>query len=110
VRAEQSADRAVMRLAAVEPQHGLLKLNPLLDWTRDRVAGFVRDQQVPYNSLHDRGFLSIGCAPCTRALAPGEPERAGRWWWEQEEKKECGLHLPNVLPNVPSASVPAHPK
>jgi phosphoadenosine phosphosulfate reductase len=96
VRAEQSAERAMMSFAAIDAQHRLLKLNPLLDWTRDRVMRFVRDHRVPYNSLHDRGFLSIGCAPCTRALAPDEPERAGRWWWEQEEKKECGLHLPNV--------------
>jgi phosphoadenosine phosphosulfate reductase len=95
VRAEQSAERAMMSFTAFDRQHGLLKLNPLLDWTRDRVSGFVRDQGIPYNSLHDRGFLSIGCAPCTRALAPGEPERAGRWWWEQEEKKECGLHSSN---------------
>jgi phosphoadenosine phosphosulfate reductase len=106
VRAEQSADRAMMRFAVIESQHRLLKLNPLLDWTRDRVAAYVSDQAVPYNSLHDRGFLSIGCAPCTRALAPGEPERAGRWWWEQEEKKECGLHSPNR----PSAAALAHPK
>jgi phosphoadenosine phosphosulfate reductase len=94
VRAEQSPERAMMSFVEVDAQRHLLKLNPLLDWTRDRVARFVRDHQVPYNSLHDRGFLSVGCAPCTRALAPGELERAGRWWWEQEEKKECGLHLP----------------
>jgi phosphoadenosine phosphosulfate reductase len=94
VRAEQSPERAMMGFTAIDPQHGLLKLNPLLDWTRDLVASFVRDHAVPYNSLHDRGFLSIGCAPCTRAVAPGEPERAGRWWWEQQDKKECGLHLP----------------
>ncbi|HWF97457.1 MAG TPA: phosphoadenylyl-sulfate reductase [Xanthobacteraceae bacterium] len=106
VRAEQSADRAMMRFAAIEPQRPLLKLNPLLDWTRDRVAAYVRDQGVPYNRLHDQGFLSIGCAPCTRALAPGEPERAGRWWWEQEEKKECGLHSPNR----PNAAAPVRPK
>jgi phosphoadenosine phosphosulfate reductase len=97
VRAEQSAERAMMSFAAIDAQRRLLKLNPLLDWTRERVSNFVRDHHVPYNSLHDRGFLSVGCAPCTRALAPGEPERAGRWWWEQEEKKECGLHLPGSL-------------
>ena len=96
VRAEQSPERAMMSFTEVDAPRRLLKLNPLLDWTRDRVARFVRDHQVPYNSLHDRGFLSIGCAPCTRALAPGELERAGRWWWEQEEKKECGLHLPGT--------------
>jgi phosphoadenosine phosphosulfate reductase len=106
VRAEQSAERAMMSFAAIDAQHRLLKLNPLLDWTRDRVESFVRDHQIPYNSLHDRGFLSIGCAPCTRALAPDEPERAGRWWWEQEEKKECGLHVPGAA----NASVPAPQK
>jgi phosphoadenosine phosphosulfate reductase len=93
VRAEQSVERAMMSFATVDPQYRLVKLNPLLDWTRDRVERFVRDQRIPYNSLHDRGFLSIGCAPCTRAVAPGEPERSGRWWWEEQEKKECGLHF-----------------
>jgi phosphoadenosine phosphosulfate reductase len=102
IRAEQSPDRAMMPYAVLDPEHRLVKLNPLLDWTRDRVLSFVRDQRVPTNALHDRGFLSIGCAPCTRALAPGEPERAGRWWWEQTEaSKECGLHRPDAL-------VPAH--
>jgi phosphoadenosine phosphosulfate reductase len=95
IRAEQSPERAMMAFAGVESEHRLIKLNPLLDWTRDRVLAFVRDHQIPYNALHDRGFLSIGCAPCTRALEPGEPERAGRWWWEEtEQQKECGLHRP----------------
>jgi phosphoadenosine phosphosulfate reductase len=93
VRAEQSVDRAMMSFASVDAQRHLIKLNPLLDWTRDRVERFVREQKVPYNTLHDRGFLSIGCAPCTRAVAPGESERSGRWWWEDEQKKECGLHV-----------------
>jgi phosphoadenosine phosphosulfate reductase len=92
LRADQSAERATIRFAAVDPERGLVKINPLFDWTRERVASFVRDHGIPYNPLHDRGFLSIGCAPCTRAVEPGEPERAGRWWWEQDEKKECGLH------------------
>jgi phosphoadenosine phosphosulfate reductase len=92
LRAEQSADRALLDFAVVDRAYGVVKINPLFDWTRDRVVDFVRAHDVPYNSLHDRGFLSIGCAPCTRAVAPGEPERAGRWWWEQEDKKECGLH------------------
>jgi len=91
IRSEQSIERASMSYAAVEPTYGLIKVNPLFDWTRERVAAFVRAHHIPYNPLHDRGFLSIGCAPCTRALKPGEPERAGRWWWEQSEK-ECGLH------------------
>jgi phosphoadenosine phosphosulfate reductase len=102
IRAEQSPDRAMMPYAALDSERRLVKLNPLLDWTRDRVLSFVHEHRVPANALHDRGFLSIGCAPCTRALAPGEPERAGRWWWEQtEESKECGLH-------PPSSRVPAH--
>jgi phosphoadenosine phosphosulfate reductase len=93
VRAAQSAERAGMRLAAVEPRFGLIKVNPLLDWTREQVVTFVQNHGIPYNPLHDQGFVSIGCAPCTRAVKPGEPERAGRWWWEQEAKAECGLHV-----------------
>lgn len=92
LRAEQSAGRALLDLAVVDSAYGVIKVNPLFDWTREHVAAFVRQHDVPYNALHDRGFLSIGCAPCTRAVAPGEPERAGRWWWEQDDKKECGLH------------------
>jgi len=94
LRADQSDERAGISFAAVDPNHRLIKVNPLFDWTRERVLSFIREHDIPYNSLHDRGFASIGCAPCTRAIAPGEPERAGRWWWEQEEKKECGLHRP----------------
>ena len=92
MRAEQSWERATTPYAAVDPARGLIKLNPLLDSSRERVIDFVREHGVPYSALHDEGFLSIGCAPCTRAVKPGEPERAGRWWWEQEDKKECGLH------------------
>jgi phosphoadenosine phosphosulfate reductase len=92
LRAEQSRERSATPYAAFDPGHDTLKVNPLLDWTRERVVDFVHHHDVPYNALHDRGFLSIGCAPCTRAVAPGEPERAGRWWWEDEQKKECGLH------------------
>ena len=72
----------------------MLKFNPLYDWTREAVLAEVRRLDVPINSLHAKGFASIGCAPCTRALRPGEPERNGRWWWEQDGSKECGLHLP----------------
>ena len=93
LRAGQSADRAETPLAAFDAGRGLIKLNPLADWSRAQVDGFVRDNSIPYNVLHDRGFPSIGCAPCTRAVKLGEPERAGRWWWEQEETKECGLHV-----------------
>jgi phosphoadenosine phosphosulfate reductase len=93
LRAEQSNNRQAMDFAAYDPQHHLLKVNPLLDWSREQVIALVRDNNVPYNVLHDRGFPSIGCAPCTRAVAPNEPERAGRWWWEQDQGRECGLHL-----------------
>jgi phosphoadenosine phosphosulfate reductase len=93
LRADQSDERACISFAAVDPQYQLVKVNPLYDWKREQVVAFVQEHGVPYNDLHDRGFLSIGCAPCTRATAPGEPERAGRWWWEREEKKECGLHV-----------------
>lgn len=92
IRADQSADRSRFAAVSFDGRHRLIKVNPLFDWSRERAAEFVRDHGVPYNKLHDRGYLSIGCAPCTRAVAPGEPERAGRWWWEQSDKKECGLH------------------
>lgn len=71
---------------------GLIKVNPLVEWTREDVWNRIRERDIPYNVLHDRGFASIGCAPCTRAIEPGEDERAGRWWWETPEEKECGLH------------------
>jgi phosphoadenosine phosphosulfate reductase len=93
LRADQSGNRQALDFVSYDAEHRLLKVNPLLDWPRDRVAALVRDQDVPYNTLHDKGFLSIGCAPCTRAVAPGEPERAGRWWWERDQTRECGLHL-----------------
>ena len=107
VRAEQSAERADMRFAALDPVYCLLKVNPLLDWTRCRLVDFVSAHRIPYNTLHDRGFPSIGCAPCTRAVLPGEPERAGRWWWEQEEKKECGLHSRSLSPTNAAATSPS---
>jgi phosphoadenosine phosphosulfate reductase len=93
LRADQSADRAQVLPALFDEERGLIKVNPLFDWTRERTCEFVRAHDVPCNALHARGFLSIGCAPCTRAVMPGEPERSGRWWWEQSEKKECGLHV-----------------
>ena len=103
LRADQSNDRAGISFAAVDPQHRLIKVNPLFDWTRKRVLAFIRQHGIPYNPLHDQGFLSIGCAPCTRAVSPGESERAGRWWWEQEQKKECGLHH-RYRPQAPAQS------
>ncbi len=94
VRADQSEHRGAMAILEQDRARGLLKLNPLLDWTREAVLAHATTNKVPINPLHGRGFVSLGCAPCTRAIAPGEPERAGRWWWEQEEQKECGLHTP----------------
>ena len=93
IRADQSSSRARFAAVSFDEQRLLIKAHPLFDWTRDQVLAFVHAHGVPYNALHDRGFASVGCAPCTRAVAPGEPERAGRWWWERAEHKECGLHL-----------------
>jgi phosphoadenosine phosphosulfate reductase len=70
----------------------LAKFNPLADWSEQDVRDYLGEYAVPYNALHDRGFASIGCAPCTRAITPGEDPRAGRWWWEDPQTKECGLH------------------
>jgi phosphoadenosine phosphosulfate reductase len=70
----------------------MYKINPLLNWTYDEMISYIKEKNVPYNTLHDKGFISIGCAPCTRAIEPGEDPRAGRWWWEASQK-ECGLHL-----------------
>lgn len=104
LRADQSAHRAVTPFAEPDIVRRLVKVNPLADFSRDAVKDYVRANDVPYNALHDRGFLSIGCAPCTRAVRPGEPERAGRWWWEEEEKKECGLHVRTEPIPVPQAA------
>jgi thioredoxin-dependent adenylylsulfate APS reductase len=93
VRADQSAARGGLRFVAADRERNLLKFNPLLDWSRQAVQDFAPAHEVPVNPLHEKGFLSIGCAPCTRAVRPGEAERAGRWWWEDESKKECGLHV-----------------
>jgi phosphoadenosine phosphosulfate reductase len=93
LRADQSPNRQGFGFVSFEADRDLLKANPIFDWTRQNVVDFIKANDIPYNVLHDRGFLSIGCAPCTRAVKPGEPERAGRWWWEDEDKKECGLHV-----------------
>lgn len=92
LRAGQSANRGTMALAEVDAGFGVLKVNPLIDWSRDEIDAFVKANDVPINPLHGEGFPSIGCQPCTRAIAPGEDERAGRWWWETDKAKECGLH------------------
>jgi phosphoadenosine phosphosulfate reductase len=91
----QSVTRGELSVVEIDRGNGgLLKLNPLAAWTGEQVASFLRDRNLPYNRLHDAGYPSIGCAPCTRAVMPGEDPRAGRWWWERPEHKECGLHLP----------------
>lgn len=93
LRADQSEARADVALAGWDGAHRLIKVAPLFDWTREAVADLCVAEDIPINPLHARGFLSIGCEPCTRAVKPGEPERAGRWWWETDEAKECGLHV-----------------
>ena len=92
LRREQSVTRQDMQLIEWDASNGLIKLNPLIDYTEAQVWEYIKTNQVPYNKLHDRGFPSIGCQPCTRAIEPGEDVRAGRWWWENPEQKECGLH------------------
>ncbi|MBN7802754.1 phosphoadenylyl-sulfate reductase [Algoriphagus aestuariicola] len=91
LRAEQSANRGGMKRVEWDEANQILKYNPLLDWTFDQMISYINELNIPYNPLHDQGFISIGCAPCTRAIFPGEDPRAGRWWWE-DSKKECGLH------------------
>jgi phosphoadenosine phosphosulfate reductase len=92
LRREQSAGRAHVPFAAWGEEHGLIKVNPMADWTLAQVEAYVAENKVPLNALHAKGFPSIGCQPCTRAIRPGEDIRAGRWWWENEDRKECGLH------------------
>jgi phosphoadenosine phosphosulfate reductase len=92
IRAEQSDARQDLQLLEWDPGFQTIKYNPLLHWAFDEVREAVRKLRIPYNPLHDKGFVSIGCAPCTRAIAEGEDFRAGRWWWEDNSKKECGLH------------------
>jgi phosphoadenosine phosphosulfate reductase len=92
IRAEQSANRLDMTNLEWDNGHQLTKFHPLFDWTFEETKAFIKKNGIPYNPLHDKGFVSIGCAPCTRAIAEGEDFRAGRWWWEDASKKECGLH------------------
>lgn len=93
LRADQSDARATVEIIAFDPAHRTLKVNPLVDYSREAIVAATEEFSIPVNKLHAAGYLSIGCAPCTRAIAPGESERAGRWWWEQDDKKECGLHV-----------------
>jgi len=92
IRAEQSVNRQFMDDLEWDEQHQLIKFHPIFNWTLDEVKYYINKHNIPYNTLHDKGFPSIGCQPCTRAVQPGEDFRAGRWWWEDQDKKECGLH------------------
>lgn len=100
-RDQSPGTRAQVPVIQVDPTfgsngHQLIKFNPLANWTSKQVWNYIRENNVPYNALHDRGFVSIGCEPCTRAILPGQHEREGRWWWEDATKKECGLHAGNT--------------
>ncbi len=93
LRAQQAATRTGLPLREYDEGNGLEKFNPLADWTEKEVWAYIKQNGVPYNALHEKFYPSIGCAPCTRAISPGEDIRAGRWWWENPESKECGLHV-----------------
>lgn len=93
LRRAQAVTRTDLPLREFDAAHGLVKFNPLADWSEEEVWAYIRDRAVPYNALHDRGYPSIGCDPCTRAIRPGEDVRAGRWWWESRDNKECGIHV-----------------
>jgi phosphoadenosine phosphosulfate reductase len=100
-RDQSPGTRAAVPVVQIDPvfsnaERKLVKFNPLANWTSQQVWAYIKENDVPYNALHERGFISIGCEPCTRPVNPGEHERAGRWWWEEETIKECGLHAGNV--------------
>lgn len=92
LRKDQTVTRFYNKVVEWDEQHRLLKINPLINWTEKQVLNYIREHNIPYNVLHDKGYPSIGCQPCTRAIQPGEDSRSGRWWWEIAENKECGLH------------------
>ena len=92
LRREQSVTRQDMQVVEWDAMHQLIKVNPLISWTEKQVWDYIKEHQVPYNKLHKQGYPSIGCEPCTRAVKPGEDVRAGRWWWESPDHRECGLH------------------
>lgn len=103
LRAEHSNDRKDLPMIEWDEANQVIKYHPILHWTTEEVKKYIADNRIPYNPLHDRGFVSIGCAPCTRAIRPGEDFRAGRWWWEDANKKECGLHEHAVAENTTTA-------
>lgn len=92
LRASQSKDRSSLKTFEWDNGYQMIKCNPLIEWSLDDVIRYIKENNVPYNALHDKGFVSISCEPCTRAIRPGEDFRAGRWWWENNSGKECGLH------------------
>ena len=106
IRRGQSASRALAAPVEWDGVYGLHKISPLLDWTEKDIWDYIRRKRLPYNSLHDSGFPSIGCAPCTRAVQPGEDERSGRWWWERGESRECGLHPRRQMAALSAARAP----
>lgn len=97
LRREQSVTRTDLKVVEIDASHGgIVKINPLAAWSLEDTWKYTKENFVPFNSLYDVGYTSIGCAPCTRAIQPGEDQRAGRWWWENPDHKECGLHLPTM--------------
>jgi len=100
LRREQSTGRGTVPFAAWDNEYRTIKVNPLADWSLERLEAYVAANDIPVNPLHARGFPSIGCQPCTRAILPGEDIRAGRWWWEQQDGKECGLHNKDLRPRA----------
>ena len=106
VRREQSEARAGNQPIQLDARNGLQKVSPLLDWTEEDVWTWIRGNGLPYNPMHDRGYPSIGCAPCTRAIQPGEDHRAGRWWWESAATRECGLQPRQSAGHGPVSSLP----
>ena len=97
LRAQHSPNRSDLEILEWDSSNQIIKYNPLLHWSTEEVKQYIDQHHVPYNALHDRGFVSIGCAPCTRAIRDGEDFRAGRWWWEDASKKECGLHVHQAI-------------
>lgn len=98
IRSEQASTRSNLKVSAYDMDNRMQKVNPLLEWSNAEVWEYLKHYDVPYNKLHDKFYPSIGCAPCTRAITPGEDIRSGRWWWESPETKECGLHSGKVVP------------
>ena len=92
IRREQSVSRKDAKIAEWDERNNLIKINPLVNWKEEEVWNFIKQNKIPFNILHDKGYPSIGCAPCTRPIEKGQDIREGRWWWENEDTKECGLH------------------